>query len=244
MRRGRLGIAALLTLLAAGCAIDTDSAPRDIPEDRREELRAAPQQPAPGDSSGDDRIYLVVTDTGRLRTSQRETDGSPQALMESLFEGATAEDQDNGLRSVLEQFEFHTATVQDGVVTVDVSVDNRLLSGSELRLAVGQIVYTASQLVADRTAEVVIKLDGDNAEWPDGAGNQTGDPLTIFDFYPLAESAQPAYPSRPSPAPAPTTTTSTAPDSTGSPTSSSDAAAPATERATSEPADSTADVAD
>ncbi|WP_117001066.1 GerMN domain-containing protein [Desertimonas flava] len=225
MRPRHVGLAAALAVVAAGCAIDKDSAPRNVPDDRREELRAPPQQLAPGGSSGDDRIFLVVSDTGRLRTSQRETDGSPQELMESLFEGATAEDQDNGLRSVLDPFEFRSATVQDNVVTVDVDVDPRVLSGSELRLAVAQIVYTASQLLPDATAEVVIKLDGGNSEWPDGAGNQTGEPLTIFDFYPLAESAQPAYPSRPSRAPAPTTTTtSSVPPSTPSSPPASDAA--------------------
>lgn len=240
MRRPALGLAVALTLtlIGAGCAIDKDTAPRDVPEDRRDELRAEPPLQAGGRSSGEDRIFLVVNDSGRLRTSQRETDGSPQSLMESLFEGPTEEDQEAGLRSVLDPFDFHTATVQDNVVTVDVGVDFRLLSASELRLAAAQIVYTASQLLTGVTAEVVIKLDGDNAEWPDGAGNQTAEPLTIFDFYPLAESAQPAYPSRPSPAPSPTsTTTSTVPGSAPS----SEAAASSDPASSSDPESASSD---
>lgn len=207
MRRQAVALVAALTVVAAGCAIEKDSAPRDVPEERREELRAEPPQEATGDATGDERIYLVVNQTGRLRTSQRQTDGTAQAVLESLFEGPTDEDQQNGLRSVLDPFDFHTATVQENVVTVDVSVDQSLFSGPELRLAVGQIVYTASDLLEGVTAEVVIKLDGEFADWPDGDLVERADPLTIFDFYPLAESAQPDFPSRPSPAPSPTTTT-------------------------------------
>lgn len=222
MRRVAVAVL-LLAAIAAGCAIDTDSAPRDVTDERREQLRAEPPQQVRGDSSGNDRIFLVVAETGRLRTAQRETDGSPQALLASLFEGPTDEDLEEGLRSALDPFDFRTATIQDNVVTVDVSVDKSVFSGPELRLAVGQIVYTASQLVDGATAEVVIKLDGSNSTWPDGSGTERGDPLTIFDFYPMAESAQPAFPSRPSPSPAPTTaapttTPTTPPPSVPAPT--------------------------
>lgn len=214
MKRLPTALVAALTIVAAGCAIDKDSAPRDVPEDRRDELRAAPPQQATGVSTGDDRIYLVVNETGQLRTSQRETDGSPQEVMESLFEGPTDEDQDAGLRSVLDPFEFHSATVQDNLVTVEVSVDTSRFSSPELRLAVAQIVYTANELLGGPTAEVVIKRDGSRARWPDGELVETDDPLTIFDFYPMAESAQPDFPSRPSPAPSPTTTTTSVPPTT------------------------------
>ena len=207
MRWSVRALVVVLAVAAAGCAVDEDSAPRDVPDEQREELRAAPPQQATGDSTGNDRIFLVVSGTDRLRTSQRETDGSPQAVMEALLAGPTDDDLESGLRSVLDPFTLHTATVQDDVVTVDVSVDRSGLSSPELRLAVAQIVYTANELLGGRTAEVVIKRDGSTAQWPDGDLVETDDPLTIFDFYPMAESAQPAFPSRPSPAPAPTTTT-------------------------------------
>lgn len=226
MKWSAAALAAILATGAAGCAIDKESAPRDVPEERREALRAAPPQQATGDSTGNDRIYLVVSETGRLRTSQRETDGSPQDVMESLFEGPTDDDQDEGLRSVLDPFEFHSATVQGNLVTVDVSVDTGGFSSPELRLAIGQIVYTANELLDGATAEVVIKRDGSRARWPDGDLVETDEPLTVFDFYPMAESAQPNFPSRPSPAPAPTTTTTSVPVTSG-PTSPPTQPAPA-----------------
>src|SRR5690554_6264077 len=80
----------------------------DGTEERREQPAAEPPQQVRGDSSGNDRIFLVVAETGRLRTAQRETDGSPQALLASLFEGPTDEDLEEGLRSALDLFDFRT----------------------------------------------------------------------------------------------------------------------------------------
>jgi spore germination protein GerM len=221
-RATALAAVAVGALAAAGCAIQPDSAPRDIPEDLQE--RESPAAvPAGGAAGGTDRIFLLAPDDSDhlLRTVQRDTGRDATALLTALISGPNPTEFERGYRSVIPPtLALRSVRVDDGVVHVDVSDALLDLSGGDLTDAVAQIVFTASEIPG--AASVLIRVDGATREWPDGSGAQHRGPLTTYDFIGYAESAQPPFPASPAP------TTAVPPSTTTPPTTS----APATTVAT------------
>lgn len=210
----RKSMAVLVSTVLGACAIQPDSAPRDIPADLQE--RETPSAAAAGGAArGSDRIYLLAPgDPERpLRTVPRDTRGNAERLLTALIRGPNPAEVEAGFRSAIPaDLSLRSARVEDGVAQVDVNDALLGLSGSDLIDAVAQIVFTASELPG--ASSVLIRVDGATGEWPDGAGVQQRAPLTVYDFIGYAESSQPAFPVAPTPTVASTTsvpTSSTAP---------------------------------
>jgi hypothetical protein len=213
-----LGIA----LFGVGCAIQPDSAPRDIPEDLQE-----PETPsgtaAGGAARGTDRIFLLGSDGNEqplLRTVRRETNNNPTTLLTELISGPNPAEQEAGLRSAIPtSLQLRSVRLTAGVAEVDVSEQLLDLPGGDLTRAVAQIVFTASEI--PNAESVLIRVNGATREWPNGSGTLQREPLTTYDFIGWAESAQPAFPVTPAPTtavPPSTTTTTIAPTTTLAPT--------------------------
>jgi Sporulation and spore germination len=222
-------VAAVITLLAlAGCAIQPDSAPRDIPDDLQE--RESPvAAPTGGAARGTDRIYLLAPDDSEhlLRTVQRDTGGDATELLTALISGPNPAEFERGYRTAVPAALVLRSVrgPDDGVVHVDVSDALLELSGGDLTDAVAQIVFTASEIPGAES--VLIRVDGATREWPDGSGAQHRGPLTTYDFIGYAESSQPAFPVSPAPTTAvPPSTTTPPPTTTIAPTTT--VAAPST----------------
>jgi spore germination protein GerM len=195
---------ALLAVVAAGCSIQTDSAPRDIPEDQRGRLASG--QPSPDEATGEGRIYLLGPDpSGRpLRSVLRDNGGRLEGLVTALIEGPNAGEVDQGLRSALSSdIDVLSVDLDDGVVDIDLSSELLDTPAADLQLAVAQIVLTATELRGDRS--VIIRVNGKAESWPNGAGQDQSTPLTIFDFPDYAQTSQPPFP-MPPPQAATTTT--------------------------------------
>jgi hypothetical protein len=236
-RRGarRVAIAAVATvvLIAGGCAIQPDSAPRDIPDELLE--RELPVETAAGGPArGSDRIFLLAPDGAEqpLRTVQRDTGGDAETLLTELISGPNPAEFEAGYRSAVPAtLVLDSIEVDGGVVQLDVNDALLDLSGGELIDAVAQIVFTASEI--PNADSVLIRVDGATRELPDGSGVQHRGPLTTYDFIGYAESAQPPFPVPPTPTTATppsttvpaTTTTTTLPAAT---TTVAAAAAPTT----------------
>lgn len=182
-----------------GCAIQPDSAPRDIPADERGLEPAA----APGaEATGQSRIYLVAGNGSgggqELRTVLRDVQ-PPQAepVLRALIAGPNGDELDNGLSPALPtSTTLYSAHPVAGTLNVDISDEILDLSGTAVELAVGQIVFTASEL--DGVRNVRIRVDGQSRDWPDGRGELQSGPLSVFDYPDMAESAQPPFPPIPS----------------------------------------------
>ena len=82
-------------------------------------------------------------------------------------------------------------------MTVEVSDAFGDLTPEALRLAVAQIVATASEI--DGVEAVQLRIDGTARVWPLGSGELTDRPLTVYDYPGLIESTQPAFPAIPTP---------------------------------------------
>jgi spore germination protein GerM len=200
-RAGRAaGLAALVLAVAAGgCAIQPDNSPRDIPSEERGQIDPV----APGaEATGASRIFLVADEGSggdqELRSVLRDVEPQThEAVLGALIAGPNPGEVDSGMSSPLpSSTTLHSARLVAGTLNVDISDEILELSGSAVRLAVAQIVFTSNEL--DGVRAVRLRVDGQARDWPDGRGELQSGPLTVYDYPGLAESAQPPYPPIPS----------------------------------------------
>ena len=213
-----VGICGLLLAAAAvsGCGLPTDATAQDIdPEDLPESLRpgfvASTTTTVPAPLTEARTVYLLTNPQDIERTivveveRQVERNATLADVLATLFgEATSAEESDAGYFNTLELFEILSATVGDGVATVDIvhlspEGEDQPPSADELRFAAAQLVFTASE--AESVDGVRILLDGEEVSVPTSdADAEPGSVLRTSAY----EQFQPDF--------APTTTTTSAPD--------------------------------
>ncbi len=200
-RRTHLVVALSLTVAAlAGCSIQPEASPRDIPA----EAQGVFGGPVTGDeAAGTNRIFLLApndpNEPERLRAVSRDVPSSPSALLQSLFAGPNADEREARLDTVIpNDIELLSARPVGQLLTVDVNDVFDELTTDGLRLAVAQIVTTATVLPSVQAVE--LRVEGEDRVWPRGNGELTDRPLTAFDYPGVVESSQPDFPGIPSPA--------------------------------------------
>jgi hypothetical protein len=192
-----------LTMIAlaavSGCSIQPDASPNDLPD----EVANVFGDPDTGDeAAGTNRIYLLappdVEAPQRLRAVQRDVLTLPGSVLESLFAGPNADERNDLLDTAIPaDVELIDARQVGQVLTVDLNDVFDELTPDGLRLAVAQIVSTATDI--DGVQLVQLRIDGEDRVWPLGNGELTDRPLTKYDYPGLVESSQPAFPAIPSP---------------------------------------------
>lgn len=195
MRVTALLLAACLAV--AGCSIQPDAAPNDLPDERADVFG----EPDTGDvAAGTNRIYLLApTDADspqRLRSVQRDVPAAAAAVLASLFAGPNSEERQSQLDTAIPtDVELLGARLTGSLLTVDVNDVFDELTPNGLRLAVAQIVATATDI--DGISEVQLRVEGELQVWPLGSGELTDRPLTAFDYPGIVESTQPPFPAIP-----------------------------------------------
>lgn len=198
MRRW-LAMAVVALTATSGCSIQPDATPNDLPAERA----AVFGEPSTGDvAAGTNRVYLLApTDPDapqRLRSVQRDVPTAPASVLASLFAGPNASERDAQIDTAIPaDVELLAARPVGQVLTVDLNDAFGELTPDGLRLAVAQIVSTATDL--DGVRSVQLRIEGEPRVWPLGNGELTDRPLTRYDYPGLAESSQPAFPAIPSP---------------------------------------------
>ncbi len=194
-----LAVACVVAL--TGCSIQPDASPNDLPAERADVFG----EPATGDeAAGTNRIYLLAPSNPdgaqRLRSVQRDVATTPAAVLTSLFAGPNAAERDESIDTAIPaDVELLAARPVGPVLTVDLNDVFDELTADGLRLAVAQIVSTATDI--EGVESVQIRIDGERRGWPVGTGELTDRPLTEFDYPGLVESSQPPFPGLPSPSP-------------------------------------------
>ncbi len=195
-----LALVVVALAVMSGCSIQPDASPNDLPAERSEVFG----DPATGDvAAGTNRIYLLApTDPEapqRLRAVQRAAPTAPASVLASLFAGPNAtERRDAQLDTAIPpDVELLAARPVGKVLTVDLTDGFGELTPDGLRLAVAQIVSTATDI--DGVESVQLRIDGEERVWPLGNGELADRPLTKYDYPGLVESSQPAFPAIPSP---------------------------------------------
>jgi len=189
---------AVVIFVGSGCGIDTDSAPRDVPDDQSIEFDPG----VSGDAAvGTGLVYLLAPsdpdEPARLRAVPRDVPSDAEELLTSLFSGPNTAEQKQQLGTALPRDIRLLSTRTVGrVLTIDVSDVFGELTTVALRLAIGQIVATASEI--DGVDTVRVRIEGVPQVWPTGDGELTAEPLSIYDYPGLVESTQPALPAIPS----------------------------------------------
>ena len=121
----------------AGCAIQPDAAPRDIPEEDRGAFGA--NQGTGDEAAGTSLIFLLApNDPGEaqlLRSVKREGSGSPNAIVRSLFAGPNPSELDAGIETAIPaELTLNSIRTSGQVSTVDVSDALDELDAVELAL--------------------------------------------------------------------------------------------------------------
>jgi hypothetical protein len=188
-------MASLLLLGVAGCSIRPDAAPRDIAEEDRGAFGA---DVATGDeAAGSNLIFLLApldpNQPQQLRSVLRDVPSKPGSVLGSLLSGPNTNEQNDDVASALPaDLVINSVRTLGRVTTIDVNSALDELDAVGLRLAVGQLVMTATAL--DDVDAVQIRVDGEDRVWPRGDGELTDRPLSPFDYPGLVESTQPPYP--------------------------------------------------
>ena len=194
-----LGLVIALAGLVSACAIQPEALPSDLPAERTGVFG----DPVSGDeAAGTNRNYLVAPrdddEPQRLRSVLRDVPTNASSILGSLFAGPNAsersEQMDTAIPSDAEV--VSTRTVRQ-VLTIDMNDVFDELTPEGLRLAVAQIVVSASEI--EGIQAVQLRIDGESRVWPIGNGELTDRALTPFDYPGLVESSQPALPGIPSP---------------------------------------------
>ncbi|MGH9271636.1 MAG: GerMN domain-containing protein [Ilumatobacteraceae bacterium] len=186
------GVVVVAVAAVSACGIDPDSGPRAVPAERRLELDPVTQDA--GRSSGASRVFLLVEgDSGRvLRSVLRDVPSEPGEVLRTLFAGPNEQEVTEGLQTALPaEIEVLSARRVADTLVVDLSAPLELQS-TALRLAVAQIVFTASELPG--IDSVRLRVAGQVRAWPAGRGDLQTESLTVYDFPGYAESALPPYP--------------------------------------------------
>ena len=194
---GRRRLSAVLLVAAAvvaGCGVQGDGAPRALsPDVVPEELLAPSTSTAPRarPETGQVATVYLVDNREQLRAVERVLP-SPVLIvnvLDSLLQGATDEEADEGLRS-----EVPASTAVNGidrldrdVIAVDLSEEFAETTADGELLAQAQIVYTVSELPNVRG--VLFLVDGRPREGADDEAKLTSSPLTVEDFEDFAPPA-------------------------------------------------------
>ncbi|HUF33722.1 MAG TPA: GerMN domain-containing protein [Acidimicrobiales bacterium] len=188
MRAHRSGLVAMAMALAvAGCGTGSDGEPRAISSDQVPfgllDPSTTTTTTSPVAATVPASVYLVDGD-GVLTQVRREVE-APLTIgraLESLLEQVSTAEAEEGLRSSIpsgtELRDF--SAPEAGIVTIDLSSSIDNVTGEPLRRALAQIVWTATAV--PEVNRILIAVDGEPREVPDGNGVSTATPLSRTDY--------------------------------------------------------------
>jgi hypothetical protein len=194
-RRSRIAASCIVTLgivaLVAGCGIRTDSEPRAIsgeavPYDLLDPTTSSgPTTTTTPAATARGSIYLVNSD-GFLTPVDREVRDPVEVadVLDSLLNGATDAEANRGLRSAITRTTELLGTrldIRTRVLNINLTGDLLDVAGEEQRLALAQVVYTATALGAVQS--VVFQFDDKLTPVPDAEGATKSTPLERRDYF-------------------------------------------------------------
>ena len=181
-----LALAVTGVALVAGCGVPEDSEPKALATESVPFDLLAPSAPGevPGPGEGIRASIYLVDGEDRLVDVQRRVP-APAGLWErltSLLQPATLAENNEGLRNTIPD-STHLNKVSepvDGVISIDLT--GPLAAGAGQRLALAQIVYTATAVRLPMVNSVLFYFDGVFQEVPDSTGAQSAAPRTRDDY--------------------------------------------------------------
>lgn len=220
MSRRLFALVAAGLLGLAGCGVPTGGEPKVIPASEVPYGLASPTPTAPSSSSqqtmlAEAGIFLVTAEDVLVLRGRELAEGRLEGRLEDLLQelaiGPSAQELAEELTTALPpEVELDVTAVVDGTVTVDIAGPVEAPSGAETRLAVAQIVLTATTLPEVRAVRLTREGEPIDAPLPDGA--LTSEPLTADQFGVFLTAPAPS-PTSTAPAPSPTSAPTASPTS-------------------------------
>jgi hypothetical protein len=194
-RRARCAaVLAAAAAMTAACGVPTRGAPAAIPPSDVPFglLSTAPSTPAADPSAPpfDEPLVFLLDGDGRLVPRGRDLPAEPVRqeladLLADLAAGPAGEEQQQLTTSLPPNVRLTVTDLDGGAATVDI-VGSTDLSGRSSRLAVGQIVLTATSLPG--VDAIRLRRNGESVEAPLPGGQLTTRPLTAADYAPLTQA--------------------------------------------------------
>lgn len=189
LARARAAAVVALTVGLAACGVQLDDAPRElavesVPYGLLEPSTTTSTEPRTLTPFQPTSVYLVDNE-GFLVEVRRQLPGEPtveRSLLALLTPPSEAEG-DIGLGTAISSTTVLRGPVQgpdQGLVTIDLSSEISDVSPESVRLALAQIVFTATAV--PRVDKVLFQVDGQARQVPNGAGESTAEPLTRADY--------------------------------------------------------------
>lgn len=180
-------------LLLTGCGIAVDDGPVAIPSALR--YPPAPTSTASAGNTLTATLWYVEGDLLASRPSLVPAPRTVASVLQALL-GNTA--LARPVRTAIPAgTELRSVTVAGRIATVDVSAELAGATGDELRLAVAQLVFTATGVPG--VDGVTLQVDGDPAGVPLRDAALSARPLSRLDFSDLATATGSARPTVPAP---------------------------------------------
>jgi len=193
----RRGLAASVVVLAtaavaAGCGIPVGRSPTaiakaDVPFHLLGPVTTT-TGPGPPPAVGVPETVYLVAQNQHLAPVTRDV-RIPATLTEilgALIDGPTQAESNIGLQSFLTPKSTVTASVSNGIATVDFSPGTVVVVGADQTLAIAQVVFTATAEPALGVKGVVFQIAGQPISVPTGTGTEVPGPVSRSTYSPQA----------------------------------------------------------
>lgn len=189
-----MGVVTALATIAvvagtAACGIPADDGPVALPLPPgipTTTTASSPPPPAPALGELTATICLIRNQSLVPTARQFETAPSPRDLLRDLVDGATAEEEEQGLSSLLEGIEtLSVANLDNGIADIDVGTGLDEITGGSRLLIYGQIVCTLDG--HPEIVGVVFSQGGQRLTVARGDASPTDSVLTADDYVDLLE---------------------------------------------------------
>jgi spore germination protein GerM len=189
-RRAAVPGVLLVAVLAAGCAIPTQSAPSTMAPSKVPFGLLDPHLPTTT-TTQPKPTSLVPVKVFFLNGSNQLT-GEPRvvaapapltAVITSMLAGPTRTETGQGITTAIPSnvAVISTEATEEGIVTVNMNAAFDAITGNSIELAVGQIVATVTAQTGYETG-VVFEVQGQRTSVPVANGAQVNGPVYILDF--------------------------------------------------------------
>jgi hypothetical protein len=206
----RLCAVLALCLGLVGCGVPTSGDPTvipagEVPYGLASPTPSTPSSPPEATMVAEAGIYLLTAEDVLTLRGRELGEGSLEERLEELLgqlaTGPSEQERDEELSTALPPaVELHVTEISDGTATVDISGPVDAPSGGDARLAVAQIVLTATVLPEVQAVRLTREGEPVDAPLPDGAG--TSEPLTADEFEVFLTPPAPSSSAPPSASPA------------------------------------------
>lgn len=194
-RRQRAGLAGAVVALALGataCGIPIGRSPTaiakaDVPFHLLDPVTTTTGPDLPPTVGVPETIYLVAQNQ-HLAAATRDV-RFPATLTEilgALIDGPTQAESNLGLQSFLTPKTTVTASVNDGIATVDFLTNPVQVFGADQTLAIAQVVFTATAEPSLGVKGVVFQIAGQPITVPTGTGTEVPGPVSRSTYGPQA----------------------------------------------------------